>query len=250
MKFDLAKYMEVKQVIFDKIKSSYECQEDKRCMVDGIIAPEIYNREKFKIACFLGESYSYDKTGVVDIEDQPNANILAVGRPRRHTATKIPILLWLIFESMERKHKISRDDFPKFLRSNDKNTKVLQCALAKSAWINVKKDTKHIDKSCKGSTRQDNKEIYTRSKKNEDILRLQIESIAPDLMIVCSNPVFNSLADMKLLGEGIERNSRLKMQKNHLGQFVIHVNHPGYLKDWGYRGIYNTFESIYDVIIQ
>ena len=67
-------------------------------------------------------------------------------------------------------------------------------------------------------------------------------------MIVCSDSVFNSLSDMKLLGEGIKRNKKYKIQRNEFGQMIIHVNHPGFYRDWGYEGIYKIFEIIYNEI--
>lgn len=68
------------------------------------------------------------------------------------------------------------------------------------------------------TTRQDDGEIYSSAARNKDILQLQISSIAPDLMIVCSDDVFNGLIDNGLLGEGIEFGKNWELQKPHLGQ--------------------------------
>ncbi len=248
MKFNLTDYKNTKQIVVDKIKATHKWDTTEGFIADGLISPEIYDKENFKIICFLGESYGYDECGVVDIETQLDKNILGVGHHRRHTSTKVPILLWLIYESLNRKEKIKWDDFPPLLKSNKKNTEILQNAISKSAWINVKKASKHIDNWGNDSTIQSYDEVYKHSRKNKNVLKLQIESTKPDLIIVCSDPVFHSLSDMKLLGEGIKRNKKYKIQKNEFGQMVIHVSHPSYFRDWGYKGIYEIFEIIYDEI--
>ena len=72
---------------------------------------------------------------------------------------------------------------------------------------------------------------------------------SPDLIISCSDPVSDSLVDMGLLGENIEKRKKYQIQTNNLGQQIIQVNHPSYHRDWGYEGIYETFEIIYDAIV-
>jgi len=248
MNFDLEKYKLTRQTVIDSIKASHKWETTEGFIADGLISPETYAKEDFKIICFLGESYGYDECGLVDIESQLVKNILGVGHYRRHTSTKVPVLLWLIYESISRKEKIKWDDFPSLLKSNEKNTEILQKAISKTAWINVKKASKHINSWGNDATRQSYDEIYKHSRKNEEILRLQIESTRPDLMIVCSDPVFHSLSDMKLLGEGIKRNKKYKIQRNELGQMIIHVSHPSYHRDWGYEGIYEIFQIIYGEI--
>ncbi len=247
MKFDINHYKRTRLAIIDKIKATHDWEKTEGFIADGLISPEIYNKADFKIICFLGESYGYDECGIVDIETQLEQNILGVGHPRRHTSTKIPILLWLIYESLSRNEKVKWDDFPYLMNSSITNTEILQNAIAKSAWINVKKASKHIDDWGNDSTRQSYTEIYEHSWKNKEILKLQIDSTSPDLMIICSNPVFDSLLEMDLLGKNIKR-VKNKVQKNEFGQLVIFVSHPSYLRDWGYNGIYKTFEIIYEEI--
>lgn len=249
MKFDIEKYNETKQIVINKIKATHKWETTEGFIADGLIAPEIYSEEKIKIICFLGESYGYDECEIVDIETQLAENILGVGHYRRHTSTKIPILLWLIFESLSRKEKIKWEDFPQLMKSNKENTEVLQNSISKSAWINVKKASKHIDSWGGDATRQDYHEIYNHSIRNQEILKLQFESMSPDLIISCSDPVSDSLVDMGLLGENIEKRKKYQIQTNNLGQQIIQVNHPSYHRDWGYEGIYETFEIIYDAIV-
>ena len=250
MNFKIENYVKSRQIVIDKIKATHDWENTEGFIADGLISPNNYEKSKLKIACFLGESYGYDECGVVDIEDQLSKNILGVGEPRRQTSTKIPALLWLIYESLQKKEKVKFNDFPYLLKSNNSNTEILQNAISKCAWINVKKASKHIEDWGDDATRQSYDEIYNHARKNEEILKLQIESIHPDLMIICSDPVFNSLSDMELLGNGIKSNMKYKIQKNEKGQFIIQVNHPSYIRDWGYNGIHETFEIIYDGIIQ
>jgi len=247
MRFDINYYKETRHAVIDKIKSTHDWENTEGFLADGLISPEIYNKADFKIICFLGESYGFDKCGVVDIETQIEKNILGVGHPRRHTPTKISILLWLLYESMNRNEKVKWDEFPCLMKSSDINTEILQNAIAKSAWINVKKASKHIEDWGNDATRQTYTEIYEHSLRNKEILKLQLDSTSPDLMIICSDPVFDSLLEMDLLGRNIER-VKYKVQKNEFGQLIIFVNHPSYFTDWGYDGIYITFEIIYEEI--
>lgn len=250
MNFKIENYVKYKQIVIDKIKATHDWENTEGFIADGLISPVNYASSDLKIACFLGESYGYDECGVVDIEDQLSKNVLGVGEPHRQTSTKIPALLWLIYESFNKNEKVKWDDVPYLLRSNSANTEMLQNAVSKCAWINVKKASKHIEDWGNDATRQSYDEIYSHARKNEEILKLQIDSIHPDVMIVCSDPVFNSLSDMGLLGVGIKSNMKYKIQKNDSGQLVIQVNHPSYIRDWGYGGIYETFEILYDSIVQ
>lgn len=246
MAFDKELYARTKYQVVEKIKKTHNWETTEGFIEDGLIAPDIYEKQQLKIICFLGESYGYDECGSVDIETQLEKNILGVGTPKRQTSTKIPALLWLIFESIEKKLKLGFDQMPCLLSQSDQNTNFLQSAVSRAGWINVKKASRHIDSWGNDSTRQNKGEIYRNAIKNKDVLTLQIESTSPDLMIVCSDPVFNSLYDMQLLGAGIERNRKYQIQINQNGQRVIQVNHPSYYRDWGYEGIYRIFESIYD----
>ena len=246
MKFDLKKYRKAKQKAIELIKNSHNWETTEGFIADGLISPEIYNKQDLKIICLLGESYGYDECKITEIETQLEKNVLGVGYPSRKTGTKIPILLWLIYESIKNHEKIKWDDFPNLMRSNEENINILQNAISKSAWINVKKASRHIEDWGNDATRQNYNEIYKHSLRNEEVLKVQIESMSPDLMIVCSDPVFNSLYDMGLLGQGVEQNQKYVLQTNSSGQKVIQVNHPSYFRDWGYKGIYEIFEIIYD----
>jgi len=245
IKFNKNDYRASKIDVINKIKETHDWQKTEGFIADGIICPEIYEIQKLKILCILGESYGYDECKMVDIEDQLKDNIIGVGDPKRQTSTKIPALLWLILKSHALGRKISWADFPKLLISNKSNLNELQDTISKIAWVNVKKASRHITNWGNDATRQNENDIYNNAIRNRDILKIQIDSIAPDLMIVCSNPVFNGLYDSDLLGNGIERNKKYQLQTNILGQKVIQVNHPSYYRDWGYEGIYKLYEIIY-----
>ncbi len=254
MSFNIKEYKETKELVNKKIKEilvNWEVNEG--FIKDGLICPETYEKESLKIICILTESYGYSQNkDTIDIEDQFEKNILGVGKPVLKTSTKVPILLWLIYESLAQKSKIPKDEFLKLklLRKKEANKKILQEALRKSAWINVKKASKHRGAVKKDyPTRQNYNEILKHARKSEEVLKLQISSTKPDLIIVFGQPSFDSLIEMGLLGEGVKRKRKMKMQKNHLGQMVTQVSHPGYLRDWGYDGMYKTFENIYEGIM-
>lgn len=252
MSFNIREYRETRDVVINKIKVIHKNWEENEGFIkDGLICPETYAKEKLKIICILTESYGYSQNkDSIDIEDQVETDVLGVNHHQRQTSKKVPALLWLIYESLKRGNKIPRNDFPKLLRKSEANKLMLQEALRKSAWINVKKASKHIDNFGGGATKQNYNEIYEHSLKNKEVLKLQIDSTKPDLIIVFGDPSFDSLMKTRLLGEGIKTKRKKQMQINNLGQMVIQVNHPGYFRDWGYDGIYKTFENIYEGILR
>lgn len=244
--FNLNEYKKTKLKVIDMIKQTHRWDTSEGFIADGLISPKDYQNTPIKIAVFLGESYGYDNCGIVDIETQPNEDVLGIGNITVQTSKKIPVLLWMLYKSFEEKKLIPWDDIPYLLQLDEKNMSSLQNSLKKVAWINVKKASKHIDKSGKDATRQIDNEIYEHAKKNKEILKLQIESISPDLFIICSNPVFDSLFDMGLLGKTIKKNKKWTVQTNDKNIKIIHVSHPSYFKDWGYEGMYKTCKIIFE----
>lgn len=245
MKFDRLKYQQTRQEIINKIKQTHAWEKDEGFIADGIICPDIYEKEELKILVILAESYGYSHSQLVDIEEQPDEDIMGVGNPKVQTPKKIAALLWLLFKSIENGREIEWKDFPEFLQTSDYNFKELQNVLSKIAWINIKKASKIIDDEDNNTTRLDYMEIYNGGIRNKDIIELQINSIAPDLIIVFSNPVIHCLYDNKILGNGIDRQTKYKIQTNSAGQKMIYMNHPSYLTDWGYEGIYETFQILF-----
>jgi len=250
MNFDLENYKKVKLEVVEEIKATHDWEKTEGFIADGVISPAVFENEKFKILFILGESYGYDENGIVDIEDQLTDDILGVGSAKRQTSRKTPILAWSLLYSIANKKLIEWNDLPDFLIINEENKNELQNTLSKIAWINVKKASHHIDKFGDDATRQDHSEIYNSAIRNKTILKKQIDSIAPHLIIVCSNPVLDGLVDAKVLSGNIKKGKKLEMQENETGQFVIHVSHPSYYKDWGYQGIINTCNTIYKFLLK
>ncbi|MBY0534898.1 MAG: hypothetical protein K2P88_03530 [Chitinophagaceae bacterium] len=245
MKFDRLKYKQTRQEIINLIKQTHAWEIDEGFIADGIICPDIYEKEELKILVILAESYGYSHSQIVCIEEQPNEDFMGVGNPKVQTPKKIAALLWLLFKSIEHGQEIEWRDFPEFLQTSDNNYTELQYALSKIAWINIKKASKIIDDEDNNTTRLDYQEIYNAGTRNKNIIELQIDSIAPDLIIVFSNPVIHCLYDNKILGDGIDRHTKYKIQINSAGQKIIYMNHPSYLADWGYERIYETFRILY-----
>lgn len=249
MEFNKQNYSQAKQEVIDLIKQTHDWQKTEGFLADGIIAPDIYEQQHLKVLIMLGESYGFDACEDVSIEDQLAKDILGVGYHKRQTARKIPALLWLIFAALEKGSPLLYDDFPDFFMTSNENYQMLQETLAKIAWVNVKKASRHIDKWGNGATNQNYGEVYHSCYKNKAILQMQIEAIAPDLIIVCSDPVFNGLHDTGLLGKGVYRGKKNKVQQNDKGQLIIHLTHPSHYGTWGYVHILKKHEIIYDALI-
>jgi hypothetical protein len=245
MPFKTDSYRLNKKLIIDQIKATHDWENTEGFIADGVISPEIYADQPLKILVLLGESYGYSQSEVVDIEDQIEEDILGVGHHNRQTSKKVSALLWLLLESYKEGREFTDDDFPYLLQNKKEHITELQDALARAAWVNVKKASRHIEEFGNDATRQDYMEVYKAAIKNKDILRSQIETISPDLMIVCSYPVFDSLHDMKLLGLGVAKNKKYVVQVNEHNQKVIQVDHPSYYAKWNYKGILELYQTIY-----
>jgi len=238
--FQIDSYRETRKMVIDMIKATCKWETTEGFIADGLTCPESYQKSDFKIAVLLGESYGYDECKVTDIEDKPS-EILGLKDVRRKTSRKIPALVSSVLAAFEKKELLIR--LPRVFAGNSENLKCLEEALKKIAWINVKKVSHHSPRKGQG-VRQSYSDIYKHAQLNKEILKLQLQSIDPDLMIVCSAPVFNSLFDMNLLGENIQRGKKYKLQKNKSGKFVIEVAHPSYYRDWSYGGLYRIYHEI------
>lgn len=242
--FRLDEYTTSKAQVVAAIKATHKWETTEGFISDGLISPLDYRDSRPRIAVVLGESYGYDACGYTDIEKQPTEDILGISNPGVKTAKKVPALLWLLYESLASMQVIEWDSIPFLFRSTPDNVNLLQNALKKAAWINVKKASKHIDEAGHDATRQDYHEIYEHAKRNQAVLAMQISVLAPDLIIACSDPVMHALCDMKLLGDGIERDKKWQVQTTSDMGRVIHVSHPSYFRDWGYTGIFETAKLI------
>ncbi|MGN6398671.1 MAG: hypothetical protein ACTHMI_24085 [Mucilaginibacter sp.] len=250
MLFDKEDYRQSKAQVIDLIKATHDWQGMEGFIADGIICPDIYADQPLKILVFLGESYGYSQCGMVDIEDQLKKDILGVGHHNRQTSKKVSALLWLLHQSYREGRKFTDDDLPYLFQNKTEYIKDLQDALSRSAWVNVKKASKHIDEFGNNATRQDYMEVYRAGIKNEKILQHQIDSIKPNIVIVCSYPVFDSLYKLRLLGEDIKRDKKYQVQLNERNQIVVQVNHPSDYRKWNYKGILQLYGLIYEALNQ
>lgn len=248
MKFDKQKYLSVKQTVIDLIKESHAWETTEGFIADGIICPDIYEKEQIKILVILAESYGYSDSQFIDIEEQMVKDIIGIGDSEVQTPKKVATLLWLLLKSIEKGHEIEWENFPNLLQNNNFNFVQLQEVISKIAWINIKKASKIIDQKENLTTHLDYMDIYNNGSRNKKIIELQIESIAPDLIIVFSDPVIHCLYDNKILGEGIERDTKYVIQTNLKGQKIICMTHPAYVRDWGYESIYQKFQILYEAL--
>jgi hypothetical protein len=247
--FDIEKYKIAKTKWESLIKSSHNWDTNEGFISDGLVSPKDYNNSIVKIVYFLGESYGYDKSGVTHIETQLLNNIFGVGHPKRQTSNKIALLTWLITNTISNQKIFERKDINKLLTMRYfRKLDNINNALANIGWVNVKKASKHIKNWGNDATRQNYDEIYSHAKRNKDVIQMQIEILSPDILILCGDPVADSLLHMNLLGEGIHKIHRNTVCKNDKGQIIIKISHPGTIKGWGYDGIYEKYRMIIDTI--
>jgi hypothetical protein len=248
MKFEKLRYQQAKQQVISLIKQTHAWETDEGFIADGIICPEIYEKEKLKILVILAESYGYSNSrDAADIEDQLEDDIMGLNDSKVKTPKKVAALLWLLFKSLENGEAIKWAGFPDFMTTNDFNYKELQAVLSKIAWINLKK-------ASSSSTKFKEVEIRNAGKRNKEIIELQIQSIAPDLIIAFSYPVIDSLYDNKLLGDGLKPRSQeetmFKIQTNTNGQRIFYMTHPSYPVDWAsYESMYDLFQILYTSLL-
>jgi hypothetical protein len=243
--FDKINYAEIKQQVIERIKKTHKWETTEGFIADGVICPDTFQKEKVRFLVILAESYGYSANGLVDIEDQPEDDILGVGDVKRQTPRKISALLWLVFQSLDLQKELLCDDIPHLFKGTNENYNRFQKTLARIAYINVKKASRPIETFGNNATRLNYSEIYNSGCKNKDILQLQINSIKPHFIIVCSDPVINCTFDMGVIGGKIDKTKKWQVQINELGQKIIHVSHPNFLTDWGYDGIFETYQIIF-----
>ncbi len=246
MHFNKAEYKIAKDRIIRLIQDSHDWKKTEGFIADGVICPDVYEKQPMRILCVLAESYGYDECEMTDIEAQLTEDIIGVSNGAVKTTRILPSLLWLLQRSFENGAKVAWEEFfdLRLLTVNTKNTTLLQITLSKVAWINVKKASRSE------GTEMDSEEVYTHALKNQEILREQIQAIAPHLMIVCGETAFRALHHMKLLGSEVTVGKKWQFQGAEGEPRVIEVSHPcprG--RDWrGYEQIYENFERIYNQI--
>lgn len=244
MKFDKSAYKTSKERITGLIKASHDWQNTEGFIADGVICPDVYEKQKRRILCILAESYGYDGNGVTDIEDQPKDDIMGLRNRDVKTPRRLASLLYLLQRSAERGTKVTPEEWeevPALFSVIEENTAILQEALSKVAWINVKKASNG------NGTKLNAAEALSHAQRNEVVLREQIQAIAPDLIIVCGQVAFSSLLEMGLLGPKTVAGCGWQIQDSGNGMSVIELSHPAYFEDWNtYAKIYQNFETIHD----
>ena len=245
MHFDKAAYKMAKERIVCLIKKNLpDWESTEGFIADGVICPDVYEKQPIRILCVLAESYGYDGDGMTDIENQPTDDIMGLRNSTVKTPRRLACLLYLLQLSIERGAKVTPEEWlqvPDLVYTiNEENTAILQEALSKVAWINVKKASNG------NGTKLDAAEGRSHARKNEAILREQILAIAPDLIIVCGQVAFSSLLEMGLLGPLTVVGRGWQIQESGNGLRVIEISHPAYFEDWNTdEKIYSNFEGIY-----
>lgn len=246
MLFDKAAYKTAKERVISLIKGSHDWENTEGFIADGVICPDVYEKQPIRILCILAESYGYAE-GMEDIENQMEKDIMGLRNPTVQTPRRLASLLYLLQRSVEKDAKVTLEEWeevPALFSVNEQNTAILQEALSKVAWINVKKASNG------NSTKLDASEAHSHARRNELVLREQIQSIAPDLIIVCGQVAFSALLDMGLLGPMIASGHAWQIQDSGNGTRVIELSHPAYFEDWNsYDKIYRNFEIIYAQMI-
>lgn len=239
MHFDKAAYRFAKERIVKMIQDTHDWENTEGFIADGVICPDEYEKEPVRILCILAESYGYSEEGMVNIETQSVDDIMGLTNTAVQTPRKLATLLWLLLRSFEGGTKVTWEEFPDDLfQVNPENTALLQKTLSKIAWINVKKASQP------DGTEMDPEEVYTHALRNKEILREQIQEIAPHLIIVCGEVVFRALHEAKLLGPEVVLARKWQIQEVKDGPWVLEVSHPSTW--WGYEKLYKRFEEIYD----
>jgi hypothetical protein len=236
--FNIENYRQEKEQIVKEIKKSLpDWKNTQGFIADGLLSPEEYARQTFKVLFILGEYYDHEKDGMIDIETQPETDFWRIGKSKYRTAKTVPFLLWYIYkyhgaEAME----IKRD----FFITSEENTKELQLYFKKAGVIDIKKESATMT-----GNRQTDERISDAAKKNRDILIRQIESMSPDLIIVCSNAVRDSIIREKILvfpdypgKKSIPTNEIIHDNKN---RYVIFTTHP---RLWSYADVHSIYHKI------
>lgn len=243
MHFDKAAYSKAKERIISLIKGSHDWENTEGFIADGVICPDVYEKQAFRILCILAESYGYDGNGMVEIEKQLTDDIMGLGNREVQTPRRLASLLYLLQRSAEEGAKVTPEEWekvPALFSISEQNTAILQEALSKVAWINVKKASNG------NGTKLDALETHSHARRNEMVLREQIQSIAPNLIIVCGQVAFSALLDMGLLGPKTASGLGWRIQDTGAEMRVIEISHPAYFDDWNsYDKIYRNYEIIH-----
>lgn len=244
MNFDIIAYRASKERVIQLIKASHDWENTEGFIADGVINPDIYALQPIRILCILAESYGYYECGMVDIETQPQCDIMGVGNPEVKTPRRLAALLRLLHLSLERGGQPVSDDewhqMPRLLRTNEASVSIHQDTLSKIAWINVKKA------SNPRGTRLAPEEARSHAQRNKLILQEQIATACPHLILICGRDAFASLLGMQLLGSSPSGAHPWQMQSITHETAFMQLSHPAYFPNWGsYKAIYQNYVRLY-----
>jgi len=240
--FDVTQYQEANRRIVDSIKATHRWDTDEGFIADGVIYPEKYAKQSFRIACILAESYGYDECHVTSIELQGERDILGLTNASVKAPRNLATFLWLLRSSFRQGSKIEWDDFPSLFTINPDNTARLQSALAEVAWINVKKASR------REGTKMDPEEVRIHARRNEHVIREQIAVVAPHLLILCGETVFGTLKELTILPADVSYGQKWIVQPVDNGPRAVEVTHPR--NWWGYEKLYCNFENVYNQLAE
>jgi len=244
LRFTIANYHKAKLDIVERIKYSHKWRENEGFIADGVICPSVFEKQSIKILCVLAESYGYHDRGCIDIEDQLKEDLMGLTDPKVKTPRYLATMLYLLTNSLQRDVKISLEEWreiPNLFQIREEHTEILQSTLAKIAWVNIKKASNPI-------TRKNSDLVRSHARRNKEILRDQIASIAPDLMIICGNDVFSSLIELEIIPHACLQGLPWKIQNYNKCKY-IEVSHPA-CRDWmSYGGLYDIYETIFEQMI-
>jgi len=241
MHFDKEAYKIAKSRIISLIQSTHDWENTEGFIADGVICPDVYQEQHLRVLCILAESYGYAGCKMKDIEDQREQDVLGLTKWDVGTPRRLASLLYLLQQSAEIGAKLTLEDFLKLslFKFTEKNMLILQDVLSKIAWMNVKKASNG------NGTKLNVSDFRVHARRNQEVLRQQIEAIAPNLILVCGEAAFRALYELRLLGPELSLARKWKMQVVRDGVRVIEVTHPGYFRWAGYPYIYKSFDCIY-----
>lgn len=245
MSFKKQDYRKAKEKVVNMIKATHDWKGNEGFIADGIISVEEYEKAPIKILVVLAESYDYNKDKCTDIETQVGGDILGIQNPKVKSTTKIAALAHAIFKSVNEHRKLTRKELDGLFRTLDPSVNpILESSLHKIAWINVKKASRDQKNS---GTKMSYNDIVNSAKRNKEIIELQIKSIAPDLILLCSDAVINGVFDNHILKVDSHR-IKFSPIKSNGNQTIVLTTHPAYARDWSYDGLYNLYLKIYETI--
>lgn len=244
MAFNKKEYLQINDKVIEMIKKTLPAWDKTQGFIaDGLINPDIYEIERTKIVCLLCESYGYSDSGFVNIQKQrrpvngnsveiKKSDILGLVHSRNlnskpvSTTRNLSICLWLVFKAMENNIMPDYKDFvrKRMKTSNVNNNEQLQEALEKIGWINGKKLSRSV------GTRQNQTDLNDHFEKNEEIIKKQILSMAPNVLIVFNKIFFIQINKFDF----IDKKRCLKL------------NHP---RTWrSYYQVYRSAQKIFELI--